>query len=56
MRLNDLFTDGKSNTFQITVIELKGTDPWVGYINTQTRQEYTCRQEAFLSRFSALPN
>jgi hypothetical protein len=55
MKLLDLFSDGKSKTFQIIGIELKDSDPWVSYINTQTKQEYTCRQEAFLARFSPLP-
>lgn len=26
-------------------------DPWVQYINEQTKQEYSCRLEAFLARF-----
>lgn len=26
-------------------------DPWVSYINEQTKQEYSCRMEAFLARF-----
>lgn len=55
MKLNDIYSDGKGNSFQIVALELKENDPWVGYINTTTLQEYTCRQEAFLSRFSVLP-
>ena len=31
-------------------------DTWIKYENVQTKQEYTCRLEAFLSRFSQLPN
>ena len=27
-------------------------DPWVQYINEATKQEYTCRAEAFESRFT----
>ena len=30
-------------------------DPWVRYRNQDDR-EYTCRLEAFTSRFSSLPN
>jgi hypothetical protein len=44
------------NRDQFLVLEhydLEG-DPWVRYINTQTEQEYTCRLEAFLQRFSPL--
>lgn len=55
MKLNDLFSDGKASVFSITGLELKDSDPWVSYINTQTGQSYSCRQEAFLSRFSPLP-
>jgi len=54
MELNELYASiGK--TFQITRLEIKDGDPWVIYINTQTQQEYSCRQEAFLARFSLLP-
>ena len=55
MKLNDIYSDGKGKTFQITALEMKENDPWVGYINTETLQKYTCRQEAFLLRFSVLP-
>lgn len=55
MNLNEIYSDGKSKTFQVNGLELKNNDPWVFYINTQTHQEYSCRQEAFLSRFSLLP-
>jgi|Laugresbdmm110sd_1035091.scaffolds.fasta_scaffold143219_2 hypothetical protein len=54
MKLNELYGGG-DRTFRVTVLELKDGDPWVTYINTQTLQEYSCRQEAFLSRFSQLP-
>ena len=54
MNLNDLYSGG-NKTFQITGLELKDGDPWVTYINTQTKESYSCRQEAFLSRFSSLP-
>ncbi len=54
MKLNELY--GSTNkTFQITGLELKDGDPWVSYINTQTKESYSCRQEAFLLRFSLLP-
>jgi hypothetical protein len=55
MKLNELYRGG-DKTFQITGLELKDEDPWVTYINTQTKESYSCRQEAFLSRFSPLPN
>lgn len=55
MKLGDFYSSAESRKFKVTGLELKDTDPWVTYINTQTEQEYSCRQEAFLSRFSPLP-
>jgi hypothetical protein len=54
MKLNELY-GSVGKTFQIVGLELKDGDPWVSYINTQTNESYSCRQEAFLSRFSLLP-
>jgi hypothetical protein len=55
MELNQVYSGGNGLVFKITGLELKDGDPWVSYTNTQTLQEYSCRQEAFLSRFSLLP-
>jgi len=55
MKLNEIFTDGNGNSFTIIGIELKENDPWVSYTNSKTQQVYSCRQEAFLSRFVPLP-
>jgi hypothetical protein len=55
MKLNELYSDGKGKVFVITGTNLKDSDPWVTYENTQTEQEYSCRQEAFLLRFLPLP-
>ncbi len=55
MTLNDLYLDGQSKVFVITGTSLKDGDSWVAYKNTQTLQEYSCRTEAFLLRFSPLP-
>jgi hypothetical protein len=45
-----------------TVFELLSTycpneegDAWVTYRNIKTKQEYSCRKEAFLSRYSPTP-
>jgi hypothetical protein len=54
MELNNLYRGG-DKTFQVIGLELKDGDPWVAYINTQTKESYSCRQEAFLLRFSLLP-
>lgn len=57
MKVNDLYSAYTSTTFKIKAIfnPNEETDPWVEYINVDTMQEYSCRQEAFLSRFSPLP-
>ena len=54
MKLNELY-GSTDKTFLITLLELRDGDPWVSYTNTQTNESYSCRQEAFLSRFSLLP-
>ena len=54
MKLNELYRGG-DKTFQITGLELRDGDSWVTYINIQTNESYSCRQEAFLPRFSLLP-
>ncbi len=55
MKLNEIYRGVNEQVFQVTGLELKDNDPWVSYINTQTQQAYSCRQEAFLARFSLLP-
>jgi hypothetical protein len=55
MKLGDLYSGGNGKVFRITGLELKDQDPWVMYVNTNTNESYSCRQEAFLLRFSALP-
>lgn len=57
MKLNDLYrsTDGKVFKIRAVFNKDEENDPWVEYFNTETLQEYSCRQEAFLSRFSLLP-
>jgi hypothetical protein len=54
MKLGDLFSTASGLLFKVTGIELRDNDPWVLYENTQTLESYSCRQEAFLSRFFAL--
>ena len=56
MKLGDLYRATGTAQFKVVALESKDNDPWVTYINTQTEQEYSCRQEAFLSRFSPSPN
>lgn len=57
MKLNDLYRSAEGKVFKIKAVFNKNdeNDPWVEYFNIETLQEYSCRQEAFLSRFSLLP-
>jgi triacylglycerol esterase/lipase EstA (alpha/beta hydrolase family) len=51
------FTDGQGNKFRVIAKynPNEENDPWVQYINEKTKQEYTCRLEAFLARFTVSP-
>lgn len=57
MKLNEIYGSAEGKVFKITAIynPTEEDDPWVKYVNTDTLQEYSCRQEAFLARFSQLP-
>lgn len=50
------FAGSDRQTFKVTAIynPNEENDPWVSYYNEQTLQEYTCRQEAFLARFTPI--
>ena len=58
MKQGDHYTASNNHQFEILALWCPNeeADTWVRYRNTQTLQEYTCRQEAFLSRFSPLPS
>jgi hypothetical protein len=58
MKQGDLYTTADSKVFVIEAIwnPNEENDPWVRYRSHADMREYTCRQEAFLSRFSPLPN
>ena len=49
-------TDGTLFELLNTYNPNEENDPWVTYKNVNTKQEYTCRKEAFLSRFSKAPS
>lgn len=51
------FRDNAGNTFTTRAIwnPNEENDPWVRYTKDATGQEYTCRLEAFLARFSVTP-
>jgi hypothetical protein len=50
---------GQNTREEFTILAIwnpnKETDPWIKYQN-QNDSEFTCRLEAFLSRFSPLTN
>jgi len=53
----DLYRSTDGTTFELmnTYCPNEEGDPWVTYQNVDTKQEYTCRKEAFLSRFTPTP-
>lgn len=52
MNINDLYRSQDDKVFRIIGLDIEGENFWVTYKNTQTDQEYSCLQEAFLLRFS----
>jgi hypothetical protein len=50
------FSDNNGTTFRVTAKynPNEENDPWVKYYNEKTMQEYSCRLEAFLARFSPI--
>jgi len=58
MKQGDLYTTADSKVFVVEAIwnPNEETDPWVRYRSHEDMKEYTCRVEAFLSRFSPLSN
>jgi hypothetical protein len=51
------YTDGHGNEFTVLSLYAPNEEPdtWVRYQNVLTEQEYTCRLEAFHTRFTVLP-
>ena len=51
------YADGQGNEFAVLAVwnPTEEPDPWVRYQNILTEQEYTCRLEAFQTRFQLLP-
>lgn len=58
MKPNQKYSSSNGVVFQINRVYTKedDNDPWVEYQNVETLQEFSCRQEAFLSRFTPLPD
>lgn len=40
---------------EISELPILDNDPWVKFHNTKTKQEYSCRLEAFLARYNPIP-
>jgi hypothetical protein len=51
------YTDHKGSSYEVLAIwnPNEENDPWVRYRNPELDKEYTCRLEAFLSRFDPIP-
>ena len=47
-----LYTSPDARTFEVIERYQRDEDLWIRYRNQTTLQEYTCRLEAFLARFS----
>ncbi len=56
LKIGDIYTSNDYRRFRIVNSYVKDQDPWVEYQDTDTRRVYSCRQEAFLQRFSLLVN
>jgi hypothetical protein len=48
--------NSKSVVMEVTEITSPGGDDWVEFKNIETKQSYNCRLEAFLARYSQLPD
>jgi hypothetical protein len=46
---------GNEKKFIIVALTEQNDNTWVHYKNTQDQKEYSCYLEAFLSRFTGLP-
>lgn len=53
MKLAQFYTDGRGKRFEVVAVwsPNEENDPWVRYVNVASGDDYTCRLEAFLSRF-----
>jgi len=53
MKLSKYYMTAENLEFEVisTYVPNEDNDTWIEYCNTKTKQKYTCRLEAFLSRF-----
>jgi hypothetical protein len=52
VNVGDLYFSSNGSVYEIIDFWVMDGDPWIKYKNTFTGQEYTCLNDAFLSRFS----
>ncbi len=51
VKLGSNWTTAPSEEFNVIKLEKKNNENWVFYKNKKTKQEYSCLEEAFISRF-----
>lgn len=53
----DLYRSHDDTVFELmqTYCPNEENDPWVKFRNVKTKQEFTCRKEAFLARYTPTP-
>jgi hypothetical protein len=57
MKIAKFYTSADGKRFEVITVwsPNEENDPWVRYFNRATGDDYTCRLEAFLSRFTETP-
>lgn len=57
MKVAQFYTDINGKRFEVLAVwsPNEENDAWVRYINTASGDDYTCRLESFLSRFTEIP-
>jgi hypothetical protein len=58
MNLARFYSSPEGRRFEVVAVWSPNEEPdtWVRYINAATGDDYTCRLEAFLSRFTETPD
>ena len=52
VNIGDLYFSNDGSVFEIIDFWVQDGEPWIKYKNTFSGNEYTCLNDAFLSRFS----
>jgi hypothetical protein len=56
MKQGEYYFSADRKVFEVLELYTQNDAPWVRFNNTETLQEYTCLQDAFLARYSLQPN